>query len=140
MHALRTRCKGFTLVELMVAIAIFGILVGIGVPNYFRFANRAKEAVVKGNVHTVQSAMEVYLVDSPEERYPKDADEVDLKSLLPKGVYPRNPFTDEETNVLWGSDPTEKGELAIFNLPEGGYMIKAHGAYDLLLPHLVVGS
>ncbi|MBA7633256.1 hypothetical protein ES703_40818 [subsurface metagenome] len=58
--------NGFTLIELMIIIVIIGILAAIAIPNIIKIINRAKEASVRSNMHTVQFEVESYQVDHPE--------------------------------------------------------------------------
>lgn len=134
----RLNNKGFTIIELMIVVMIIGILTTIAIPNYFRFAKRAKEAVVLENMHMVHVAMEEYSV-SQLGVYPQPADEPVLKSFLPQNSYPDNPFTNLETVVAWNADPGLAGEMSISNLPGGGYRLRGHGA-DVLLQDIVAGD
>jgi prepilin-type N-terminal cleavage/methylation domain-containing protein len=60
----RTHDKGFTLIELLVVITIIGILAAIALPNYIKAKDKAREAEVKANVHTIQIALERYATDN----------------------------------------------------------------------------
>jgi len=62
----RSSARGFTLIELLVVITIIGILAAIALPNYIRAKDKAKEAEVKANLHTIQIALERYMTDNNE--------------------------------------------------------------------------
>lgn len=119
-------------------VVVIGIIVAITIPNYMKFTKRAKEAVVQENVHTVQLAMEAYCVDQLGQ-YPLVGDEADLVALMPQGQYPDNPFTKAQTTVRWEQDPALPGDISIFNLPGGGYMLRAQGA-TALMDDIIVGD
>jgi len=54
---------GFTLVEMLVVIAMIGILASIALPNYLKAKDKAKEAETKANLHVIQVALERYAAD-----------------------------------------------------------------------------
>ena len=62
--------KGFTLIELMIVIAIIIILAAIAIPNYLRMTDRARRSRVAGDFASIATALEAYSVDWGE--YPVD--------------------------------------------------------------------
>lgn len=59
----RSRCGGFTLIELMIVMAVIAILVSIAVPIYNRSITRAKESVLRNNLFTLRNVIDEYTYD-----------------------------------------------------------------------------
>jgi type IV pilus assembly protein PilA len=52
------KAKGFTLIELMIVVAIIGILAAIAIPNFLRYQLRSKLAEVRTNVEAIRKSQE----------------------------------------------------------------------------------
>lgn len=52
--------KGFTLIELMIVVAIIGILSAIAIPNFITFRYKAKTSEAKSNLGAIRSCEEAY--------------------------------------------------------------------------------
>lgn len=52
--------KGFTLIELMIVVAIIGILAAIAIPNFLKFQAKAKQAEAKSNLSAIYVAQLSY--------------------------------------------------------------------------------
>jgi len=61
--ASRQRRRGFTLVELMIVMAIIAVLMSIAIPIYNRSIMRAKESVLKNNLFTMRTVIDEYTYD-----------------------------------------------------------------------------
>ncbi len=57
---LRNGKKGFTLIELMIVVAIIGILAAIAIPNFLRFQLRARSSEGKTNIAALRTAQESF--------------------------------------------------------------------------------
>lgn len=55
--------KSFTLIELLIVVAIIGILAAIAVPNFLNAQMRAKLSRVKADFRTISTAMSMYQLD-----------------------------------------------------------------------------
>lgn len=95
---MRSKRRGFTLVEILVVIAIIGLLSAFMVPKLLGVQDRGKDTAVKSVMHSVQLAIEAYHMEN--EVYPMGSD-ITVAALcenyLMPGNYisavPKNPFT-----------------------------------------------
>lgn len=56
--------KGFTLVELMIAVVIVGILASVAIPAYTQYTVRAKRAAAESFIMSVANKQEQYILDA----------------------------------------------------------------------------
>lgn len=57
------RSSGFTLIELMIVVAIIGILAAIAIPNFSRFQAKAKQSEAKTNLKAIFTAKKAGLAE-----------------------------------------------------------------------------
>ena len=65
--------KAFTLIELLIVVAIIAILAAIAVPNFLEAQTRAKVSRTKADIRSLATAIEAYAVDN-NNKYPFDWD------------------------------------------------------------------
>ncbi|HVE11809.1 MAG TPA: type II secretion system protein [Elusimicrobiota bacterium] len=73
--------RGFTLIELMIVVAIIGILAAIAIPKFAELIRKSNEGASKGNLGSIRSALSIYYGDM-EGQYPTD-----LMTLTNNGKY-----------------------------------------------------
>ncbi|MDP3790195.1 MAG: prepilin-type N-terminal cleavage/methylation domain-containing protein [Candidatus Omnitrophota bacterium] len=55
--------KGFTLVEIMIVVAIIGLLAAIAIPNFVRARTRAQQEACIANLKQIEGAIQIWAVD-----------------------------------------------------------------------------
>jgi len=98
----KLRSAGFTLIEMILVIAIMGILLALAVPNYRTTIQASQEAVLRDDLFQMRSLIDQYTLDKQEA--PQS-----LQDLVTAGYLreiPKDPFTHSNTTWQTESDDT----------------------------------
>ncbi len=116
--------KGYTLLELMIVVAIVSILVTLAIPTFQQSAMKAKEAALKQNLFTMRAVLDQYYADRGD--YPASLETLVEEKYL--RAIPVDPFTKSATTWNEIFEEQEEGD----DSPAGVYDIKS-GSDDLAL-------
>ena len=104
--------SGFTLIELMIVMAIIGILATLAIPSFVVAVKHAREAVLKEDLQTMRSAIDSYTMDK--QKAPQSLDDLIQDGYL-KSI-PEDPMTHskdtwvtDSSDALYSLDQTEPG-------------------------------
>lgn len=98
--------RGFTLIELMVVMAVLATLLTIAIPRYMDGVTRSREAALKESLRTMRDAIDKHAADTG--RYPESLDELVTKRYLRRT--PVDPVTEDSTT--WIVIPPPQDSLA----------------------------
>jgi len=100
--------NGFTLVELMVVLAVIALLLSVVVPDYMGKMRRAEEAVLQQDLALIRDSLDKHYADTG--KYPASLADLVEKHYL--RAIPKDPFTRSESS--WVEVPpqdTRKGNV-----------------------------
>jgi general secretion pathway protein G len=101
MSRIRKRDAGFTLMELMIVMAIIGVLVVVAVPSYIGALRHAREAVLKEDLQVLRAAIDSYTMDK--EKAPQALDDLVQEGYL--RAVPEDPMT--RSTSTWVTDSSD---------------------------------
>lgn len=97
--------RGFTLIELIVVMAIVALLVTIATPRYFAHLERSKEAVLRADLAAMRDALDKFYGDHG--RFPQSLDELVQRRYL--RAIPVDPLTESASTWVALIDPARGG-------------------------------
>jgi general secretion pathway protein G len=110
--AVRKKQRGFTLIEMVIVIAIMLILISVAVPAYNRSIIHARESVLKQDLFQLRSLISQYTLDK--QKVPQSLDDLVAAGYLKQ--IPKDPFTDsadwttvQEDDTIMDPGQTESG-------------------------------
>ena len=81
--------KGFTLIEIMIVVAVIGILAAIAIPNFLNLKDKAIWGTARANLEVVRTSLAAYSANSNQNRYPLGTlDFAAFRSAVPKANLP----------------------------------------------------
>jgi general secretion pathway protein G len=103
---------GFTLIELMIVMAIIGVLATMAIPSFVTAIKHAREAVLKEDLQTMRAAIDSYTMDK--QKAPQALDDLVQEGYL-RSV-PEDPMTHakdtwvtDTSDAMYTLDETEPG-------------------------------
>lgn len=118
------RRRGFTLIELMVVMAVIAVLLTIAVPRYFAHVERSKEAVLRENLNLMRDAIDKYYADKG--AYPADLTELVTSRYL--RAVPTDPVADSQTSwVIVPPPATTQARGSVYDVRSGAQGIGRDG-------------
>lgn len=108
----RNREAGFTLIELMIVMAIIGVLATLAIPSFVSAIKHAREAVLKEDLQTMRAAIDSYTMDK--QKAPQALDDLVQEGYL--RAVPEDPMTHSKdtwvadtSDAMYSLDQTEPG-------------------------------
>ena len=100
--------RGFTLVELLVVLAILALLLTLAVPRYFNSIEKAKDATLRQDLNTLRESLDKYYADNGQ--YPKTLEDLVERKYIRK--LPVDPITEKPTTwIFTPPEPPLEGDI-----------------------------
>jgi len=126
MRAYFTHKGGFTLLELLIVVAIAAILITLAVPSFQTSSTKAKEAALKQNLFTMRSLIDQFYADRGQ--YPPTLEELVTEHYIRE--LPMDPFTKSSTSweeILEEKDQDDDSPAGIYDVKSGSDLTALDG-------------
>ncbi|MBI4370875.1 MAG: prepilin-type N-terminal cleavage/methylation domain-containing protein [Elusimicrobia bacterium] len=124
------RARGFTLIELMIVVAIIGVLAAIVTPKFSQLVRKSREGSSKGNLSSIRSALAIYYGDQ-EGLYPANI------AVLTAGSKWLSHVPDTKTPDYHPASPMETDDLPS-NISDVGGWLYDNDSTDAMYGQVIV--
>ncbi|MBK1678961.1 type IV pilin protein [Rhodocyclus tenuis] len=107
--------RAFTLIELMVVMAIVALLLSIAAPRYFNHLERAREATLRQSLAVMRDAIDKFHGDTS--AYPETLEDLAVKRYL--RAVPVDPLTDSAETWVIVPPPPANGAGRVWDVKSG---------------------
>jgi general secretion pathway protein G len=113
----RSKTRGFTLIEMLIVIVVMGVLMALALPMYNQSITRSKEARLKHNMKTINDVVQQYSLDK--KKAPQQ-----LQDLVDQGYLKSIPDDITGNNTSWQTEgenseqawnPDEQGITCVYS-------------------------
>lgn len=108
-----TMSRGFTIIELLVVMAVLAVLASLVVPRYMDKVQSAKEVVLRQNLQGLRTGIDQFYRD--QSRYPESLAELVTKRYI--RAIPADPITESATT--WVPVSPKEGGNGVFDIKSG---------------------
>lgn len=115
--------QGFTLIEVLVVLAIIATLLSLVTPRYFNSIDRSKETILKHDLITMRDAIDKFYSDK--NTYPETIEELVQHKYL-RSV-PEDPITQSKLTWVFSPPLDVEDKGAIYDIHSGADMVASDG-------------